>query len=54
MCIGCDERLTREHILLACSDFTEIRKIHFAAQSLRIFVVVVVVVVAVVVLKTFY
>ena len=24
MCIGCDERLTIEHILLACSDFIEL------------------------------
>ena len=27
MCIGCDERLTIEHILLNCSDFIETRVI---------------------------
>ena len=26
MCIGCDKRLTLEHILLTCSDFIEIRE----------------------------
>ena len=35
MCIGCDKRLTVEHILLTCSDFTEIRESHFTAKSLR-------------------
>ena len=30
----CDERLAIENILLFCSDFTEIREIHFTAQSL--------------------
>ena len=35
MCIGCDKRLTIEHILLTCSDFIEIRYSHFTAQSLR-------------------
>ena len=35
MCIGCDKRLTIEHILLTCSDFIEIRESHFTAQSLR-------------------
>ena len=25
MCIGCDKRLTIEHILLICSDFSKIR-----------------------------
>ena len=35
-CIGCDKRLTIEHILLTCSDFNEIRESHFTAQSLRI------------------
>ena len=34
MCIGCDKRLTIEHILLTCSDFTEIRESHFTAKSL--------------------
>ena len=37
MCIGCDELLTTEHILLSTSsDFTEIRESHFTAQSLRV------------------
>ena len=36
VCIGCDELLTIQHILLTCSDFIEIRKSHFTAQSLRI------------------
>ena len=31
MCIGCDEPLTTEHILLTCSDFIEIRESPFAA-----------------------
>ena len=35
MCIGCDKRLTMEHILLTCSDFIEIRERHFTAKSLR-------------------
>ena len=35
VCIGCDQHLTIEHILLTCSDFIEMRKSHFAAQSLR-------------------
>ena len=35
MCIGCDKRLTIEHILLTCSDFIEIRESHFTATSLR-------------------
>ena len=34
MCIGCDELLTIEDILLTCSDLTEIRESHFTAQSL--------------------
>ena len=34
MCIGCDKRLTLEHILLICSDFIEIRESHFTAKSL--------------------
>ena len=36
MCIGCDEHLTIEHVLLTCSDLTEIRESHFTAQSLRV------------------
>ena len=35
MCIGCDKRLTIEHILLTCSDFIEKRESHFTAKSLR-------------------
>ena len=35
MYIGCDKRLTVEHILLTCSDFIEIRESHFTAKSLR-------------------
>ena len=35
MCIGYDNRLTVEHILLTCSDFIEIRESHFTAKSLR-------------------
>ena len=35
MCIGCDKRLTIEHILLTCSDFIEIRQSHFTVKSLR-------------------
>ena len=35
MCIGCDEHLTIKHILLTCSDFTEIRESLFTAQSLH-------------------
>ena len=34
MCVGCDELLTIEHILLTCSDLIEIRQNHFTAQSL--------------------
>ena len=34
MCIGCDELLTIEQILLTCSDLTEIRESPFTAQSL--------------------
>ena len=33
--IGCDQHLTIKHILLTCSDFTEMRESHFTAQSLR-------------------
>ena len=36
MCIGCDKRLTIEHILFTCSDFIEIRESHFTATSLRV------------------
>ena len=35
VCIGCDKRLTIEHILLTCSHFIEIRESHFTAKSLR-------------------
>ena len=36
MCIGCDKRLTIEHILPTCSDFIEIRESNFTAKSLRV------------------
>ena len=36
MCIGCDELLTIERILLTCSDLMEIRQSHFTIQSLRV------------------
>ena len=35
MCIGCDQDLSIEHILLTCMDFIEIRESHFTANSLR-------------------
>ena len=35
VCVGCDKRLTIEHILLTGSDFIEIRESHFTAKSLR-------------------
>ena len=35
MCIGCDQHLTIENILLTCSDFTEMRESHITAQLLR-------------------
>ena len=35
MYIGCDKRLTIEHILLTFSDFIEIRESYFTAKSLR-------------------
>ena len=35
MYIGCEKRLTIEHILLTCSDFIEMRESHFTAKSLR-------------------
>ena len=37
MCIGCDKRLTIEHILLTCSDFIETRESHFTASPEKIF-----------------
>ena len=36
MCIGCDELLTIQHILLTCSSFIDIRQNHFTAQSLLV------------------
>ena len=36
MCIGRDELLTIEHILLTCSDLIEIRKSHITALLLRV------------------
>ena len=35
VCIGCDKRLTREHILITWSDVIEIRESHLTAKSLR-------------------
>ena len=35
VCIGCDQHLTIEHILVTCSDFIEMRESLFTAQSLR-------------------
>ena len=37
MCIGYDELLTIQHILLSCSELTEIREGHCTAQSLHVF-----------------
>ena len=34
MYIGCNKRLTIEHILLTCSVLIEIRESHFTAKSL--------------------
>ena len=36
LCIGCDKRLTIEHILLTYSDFIEIRESHITAKSLHV------------------
>ena len=36
MCIGRDELLTIDRILLTCSDLIEIRESHFTAESLRV------------------
>ena len=33
MCIGCDQLLTTEHILLICSDLIEIRESHVLYSS---------------------
>ena len=35
VCIGCDQHLTIENILLICSDFIEMRESHFTTQSLH-------------------
>ena len=37
VCIGCDEFLTIEHILLTCSDLIEIRESHFKAHCVCCF-----------------
>ena len=34
--IGCNERLSIEHILITCSDFMETKESYFTAQSLRV------------------
>ena len=36
MRIGCNERLSVEHILITCSDFIETRESHFTVQSVRV------------------
>ena len=36
VCIGCDENLTIEHILLDCWDFYDIRRKHYSAENLKI------------------
>ena len=36
VCIGCNERLSTEHILITCSDFMETKESYFTAQSLRV------------------
>ena len=36
VCIGCDEDLTIEHILLHCWDFYDIRRRHYSAENLKI------------------
>ena len=36
MCIGRDELLTIDRILLTCSNLIEIRESHFTAESLRV------------------
>ena len=33
MCIGCDKRLTIEHILLTCSDLIEIRQTFYSSVT---------------------
>ena len=36
VCIGCDENLTVEHILLHCWDFYDIRRKHYSAENLKV------------------
>ena len=36
LCIGCDEDLTIEHILLKCWDFYDIRRKHYSAENFKI------------------
>ena len=36
VCIGCDENLTIEHILLHCWDFYDIRRKHYSAENLKV------------------
>ena len=36
VCIGCDENLTIEHILLDCWDFYDIRRKHYSAENLKV------------------
>ena len=36
VCIGCDEPLTIEHILVKCWDFYEIRRKHYSVENFKI------------------
>ena len=36
VCIGCDENLTIEHILLDCWDFYDIRRKHYSAENFKV------------------
>ena len=38
VCIGCDQHLTIEHILLACSDLIEMRQNHFTYSPITMYV----------------
>ena len=37
ICIGCDEPLTVEHILVKCWDFYEIRRKHYSVENVKVF-----------------
>ena len=36
ICIGCDEPLTVEHILVKCWDFYEIRRKHYSVENFKV------------------